>query len=120
MMTETTYIKKVVVSVLEVAQQWGAKKVSEVQLTLNRAIADTFTETTLQENFKVLTFDTPAQNARLVINTEAPQYKCLDCARQFKTLGRQQTIICPECDGIVVEDGLINPEIFTVKAVSFF
>lgn len=106
-MTETSTIKDIVVSVLEMAQKAGAYRVSEVQLILGRSAH--IAEDNILEYFKIMSLGTLAEDARLTILHESATYKCLHCSYEFKSGLECEDLLCPRCASSVVEMEIGQP-----------
>lgn len=81
--------------VLEVAEQNGMEKVSEVELevgTLQLIVPDA-----LETAFAALCENTMAAGARLIQNEVPPRARCRDCDHEFEAaIDHYQ---CPQCQG---------------------
>lgn len=94
-MHELGIVTEAVRLAVESARAHGAARVHEVRLrvgTLSGAVPEA-----LQFAFDTVTAGTPAQDARLTIETVPARWWCAGCAAEF--VAEDQLAQCPQCGG---------------------
>ena len=97
-MHEATLAENIIKISLDIAEKSHAKKISAVGLKLGK-MAGVEVEA-LNLSFEVLSRETPAENAKLIIEKIPIRAECNKCGKIF-TL-EDFNFFCPECDGILI------------------
>ncbi|RQD75504.1 MAG: hydrogenase maturation nickel metallochaperone HypA [Candidatus Syntrophonatronum acetioxidans] len=106
-MHEFALVKGLLETVLEQAEVHGIKKINRVKIVVGEMTAAL--PESLQFSFEILSQDTPAEGAELVIENRALQLECQECKHSFKP--KQLKYSCPECESTLTEI-IIGRELF--------
>ena len=100
-MHELSIMSNILQIILEYAEKNNAKKINIVNLKIG-ALSDVVPEWA-QTYFDMLTKDTIADNAKLVIERVQVKIQCHDCGHTFQVLKPEDGFICQNCQSSDIE-----------------
>jgi hydrogenase nickel incorporation protein HypA/HybF len=98
-MHEGAVMQRVINTILEIVENAGASRVTNVQLAVGTS--GHFTEEAVRQYFQALTQGTPIQGATLTLSWLPAAYQCLSCQHHFESVS--STASCPQCGDVALE-----------------
>ena len=100
-MHEAAAITGAINTALEYMRQAGASRVTNFEFEVG--VSGYCTEEAIRQYVVMLTAGTPAEGTSVRIVWLPATYQCLDCGHCFEHSQPTGEIVCPECEGVVLE-----------------